>query len=130
MNTSVSIICYKSKTLKNGEHPLMLRIIKERKTKYQSLGASINPIYWDFDKNLPKRNCPNRENLLRLITGKIKEYRDEILEMKIENKDFTAKSLIDKISNPVKRKTVGKLFLERIQELKDANHMNMYIVLL
>ena len=123
MNVSVSVICYKSKTLKNGEHPLMLRITKERKTKYQSLGVSINPIYWDFDKNLPKRNCLNRENLLRLITGKIKEYQDEILEMKIENKDFTAKSLIDKISNPVKRKTVGELFLERIQELKDAQRL-------
>ena len=39
--------------------------------------------------------------------------------MKIENKDFTAKSLIGKISNPTKRKTVGELFLERIQELKN-----------
>lgn len=123
MSISVSVICYKYKTLKNGECALMLRITKERKTTYQSLGVSINPAHWDFEKNLPKRNCPNRENLLRLITNKTKAYQDEILEMKIENKDFTAKSLVDKISNPTKRKTVGELFLERIQELKDAQRL-------
>ncbi|NDV45894.1 hypothetical protein D0T49_02375 [Paludibacter sp. 221] len=33
MDATVNIICYKSKTLKNGEHPLMIRIIKNRKTK-------------------------------------------------------------------------------------------------
>ena len=30
MNVGISVICYKSKTLKNGEHPLMLRVCKDR----------------------------------------------------------------------------------------------------
>ena len=41
MSTSITVVCYKSKTLSNGEHPLMLRICQDRKTKYQSLGVSI-----------------------------------------------------------------------------------------
>ena len=28
MNTTVNVLCYKSKVLSNGEHPLMLRICK------------------------------------------------------------------------------------------------------
>jgi len=50
MNASISVVCYKSKTLSNGENPLMLQVSKNGKRKYQSLGISINPIYWDFNK--------------------------------------------------------------------------------
>ena len=49
MSTYVSVICYKSKTLKNGEHPLMLRIAQNRKSKYQSLGVSVAAQYWAFE---------------------------------------------------------------------------------
>ncbi len=69
----------------------MLRITKDRKSKYQNLGISIPPKFWDFEKNQPKRNCPNRDTILRLITEKIKEYQDQLIELKIENKDFTGK---------------------------------------
>lgn len=31
MNTAVNGVCYKSKTLKNGEYPIMLRICKQGK---------------------------------------------------------------------------------------------------
>ena len=123
MNTSISVICYKYKTLKNGECTLMLRITKDRKTKYQSLGVSINPLFWDFEKNQPKRNCPNKDAILRLITEKTKEYQEQLIELKIENKNFTAKSLVEKVTKPTKRKTVGELFIERIQELKDAKRL-------
>ena len=61
MNASVSIVCYKSKTLSNGESPLMLQVSKSGKRKYQSLGISIKPHYWDFTRNKPKPNCPNKE---------------------------------------------------------------------
>ena len=33
MNTTISVICYKSKTLSNGEHPLMLRIAQNGKSR-------------------------------------------------------------------------------------------------
>jgi len=72
MNASVSVVCYKSKTLSNGENPLMLQISKDGKRKYQSLGISINPLHWDFTKNQPKRNCPNKELIERLILEKKK----------------------------------------------------------
>ena len=54
MNAAISVICYKSKTLSNGEHPLMLRVIKNRKISYKSLKVSVNAKFWDFDKNEPK----------------------------------------------------------------------------
>ena len=60
MKASVSVICYKHKVLANGESPLMLRIAKDGKRTMKSLGISVNPTYWDFGRNKPKNNCPNR----------------------------------------------------------------------
>lgn len=67
MNATVNVLCYKSKTLSNGEHPLMIRVCKDGKKKYVSLGISVKPQYWDFEKNRPKRSCPNKEQINTLI---------------------------------------------------------------
>lgn len=101
MSTIIDVICYKSKVLKNNEHPLMLRVTKDRKRRYLSLGISINPEYWDFTKSKPKHNYPNKEQILTLISGKTKEYREQIIDYKATNKEFTAKSLIEKVYNLV-----------------------------
>ena len=76
----VNILCYKSKTLANGENPLMIRVCKDGKKKYQSLGISVNPQFWDFTKERPKANCPNRELILKIILEKESEYQKQILE--------------------------------------------------
>ena len=41
MSTTVNVLCYKSKVLANGESPLMLRICKDGKKKYKSIGVSM-----------------------------------------------------------------------------------------
>lgn len=96
MITTIEVICYKSKVLKNNEHPLMLRVTKDKKRKYLSLGISINPIYWDFNKNKPKRNCPNKEHILQVVSEKKKTFSDQIMELKAMDRDFTPTSLIEK----------------------------------
>ncbi len=130
MNPSVSIIYYTSKTLKNGNHPLMLRIIQKRQTKYVSLGVNIHPDFWDFKKNEPKRNCPNREAIQRLIIEKMKEYTDRIIDLKIEKREFTAKSLVKKITNPTNLKTVGELFLEHVDTYKKEERIGYALSIL
>ncbi|MBR5206673.1 MAG: site-specific integrase, partial [Alistipes sp.] len=50
MKATISVICYKSKTLANGEHPLMLRITQNRKSSYKSLNVSILAKHWDFER--------------------------------------------------------------------------------
>ena len=117
MSTTIDVICYKSKMLKNNENPLMLRVTKDRKRRYLSLGISISSEYWDFTKNKPKRNCPNKEQILTLISERIKEYREQIIEYKSTNKEFTAKSLIEKVHNPIIKKTVKEVFEDQIERL-------------
>lgn len=85
MSTTVTIVCYKPKVLSNNKFPLMLRVTKDRKRKYVSLGISINPEHWDFSKNQPKAECPNREYIELLMADKIKEYSAKIIELKTTN---------------------------------------------
>ena len=80
MSTGINILCYKSKTLANGEHPLMLRVCKDGKKKYISLGLSIAEQYWDFTKNKPKLNCPNKEYIETLIANKTKEFNEKVMK--------------------------------------------------
>ena len=92
MNAICSVL--QAKTLKNGEHPLMIRVTKNGKRKYKSLGLSVHPDNWDFLTNRPKPKCPNREIILKTILEKEAEFQREILELISMQKEYTASSLI------------------------------------
>ena len=81
MATGVSILCYKSKTLANGAHPLMIRLCKDGKKQYVSLGVSVLPQFWDFEKNKPKRNYPSKALIDKLIASKMAEYNALVVDM-------------------------------------------------
>ena len=121
MNATIEVICYKSKLLKNNEHPLMLRICKDRKRKYQSIGLSIKAEDWDFKKNKPKPHCPNQIQIESIIADKIKQYQSTILDLRAENKAFTSTTLIEKIKQPTNRKTVLDMFNDYISQLLTSN---------
>lgn len=118
MNATVNVLCYRSKTLSNGENPLMIRVSKNGKRTYKSLGISINPTYWDFEKSKPKRNCPDKEQIEKLIIEKLKAFNQTILELNASQKDYTSDSLVNKVEKPFKIKTVGEIFVEQIQNFE------------
>ena len=70
MAASIKVILYTSKTLSNGEHPVVLRIIKDRKPKYIFIGHSCPINLWDKKENLPKKKYPNYQALKTLIDKK------------------------------------------------------------
>ena len=111
--TTVDVICYKYKPLKTGELPLKIRVCKDRKTRYINLGVSTKAEYWDFGKNQPKPTCPNRELIEKLISNKISEVKSKIVELKSEDKEFSATTLVENVSNPSKIITVGELFRQQ-----------------
>lgn len=73
----------------------MLRVTKDRKTKYQSLGISVNPKHWNFKKNELKPKCPNYEQIQKIIIDKKAELQKKMLDMRAEQKAFTATTLLD-----------------------------------
>ena len=82
LTISVEAICYKVRPLRDNTYPLMLRLTQHRKRKYISLGVSRKRKYislgvsvlekdWDFKKNQPKKSCPDREAIVKLISDKV-----------------------------------------------------------
>ncbi|MDE7074043.1 MAG: phage integrase SAM-like domain-containing protein [Odoribacter sp.] len=120
MYVSISIICYKSKTLSNGEHPLMLRIAKDGKKKYISIRVSVHPDHWNFTKNEPKSKCPNKDLINKIILDKKAEYQKKILEFSSEQKEYTALSLVENNKARFASKTVIDFYEELIKGFKDA----------
>lgn len=116
---TVDVVCYKYKPLKNRELPIKIRVCKDRKTRYINLGVSTKIEHWDFEKNQPKADCPNRELLEKLIASKISEVKSKIVELKSEDKEFSATTLVYKVSNPVKLVTVGELFRQHLSRLEE-----------
>ena len=123
MNATVNVVLFKSKTLANGEHPLMIRVCKDNKKKYKSLGISIHPQFWDFDKNKPRKNCPNKEQIQTLISDNIKDLSGSILDFKTENKEFTATKVIERVKEPSLKKTVEQLFDSEINRLQGEGRL-------
>lgn len=102
----------------------MLRISKERKRKYKSIGLSIKEGHWDFKKNQPKPDAPNRELILNIISQKSADYRSKILEYKAEGKDFTISSLLERVEKPVKNKTVADIFIYFMENLRSQKRLS------
>ncbi len=124
MDATVKVLCYKSKTLANGEHPLMVCICKDRKRKYQSLGISIHPTHWDFKKNEPNELCPNRDEIRLLIQQKLYDLQKTILSKRIEGKDFTASSLFKPKGGSLSlHNNVGECFNYYVRILKEQDRL-------
>lgn len=130
MSVTISVICFKSKTLANGEHPLMLRITQDRKRVMKSLGISVNPKHWDFIKGEPKSKCPNRELIQSIILKVKSEYQTKIIEKISKEEEYTATSLLSENKSDIKAQTVEEFYLSLIEDLKQKGRIgNSYAYL-
>ena len=119
MEATISVICNKFKVLKNGECPIMLRVAKDGKRSMKSLGVSVNPAYWDFSKNTPKKNCPNRVMLMQLISQTLAEYQGKVIEVKAKGEEVCLSSVLDNSKQSICRVTVEDYITRHIQELRN-----------
>jgi integrase len=119
-NTSANlkVTPYKWKVLANGEHPLMLRITKNRQRKYVALGISCSLELWDEKKNAPKNKHPNQLKIKSIITNKIQKYEDAEIEAMREGKRVSAAGLVEMVEHPAKNRTTLQFFNEIYQRFK------------
>ena len=110
MSETIKVLCYKSKTLSDGKHPLMLCVCKDKKRKYQSLGISVSAAHWDFKKNQLKEDCPDYVRIQLVIDTEIGKIKRKALDNRLEGKEFTVTTLLETSEKPPMQ-TVGELYL-------------------
>ena len=119
MDATISVICYKSKIMSNGDSPLMVRIAKDGKRSMKSLGVSVNPAYWDFSKNCPKKNCPNRTVLMQLISQALLQYQGKMIEVKTRGEEVTASAIIATKEERPNKVTLEDFLISLIHQLRE-----------
>jgi site-specific recombinase XerD len=108
----IAAILYKSNTLANGEHPIVLRISQDKVRKYVFLGISSPIELWDSKKNAPKRNHPNKELIEKIIIQAINTYRTKLLELELvsQQKVVTPSILIQAVEADRGKKATSTVF--------------------
>lgn len=117
---AISAILFKSKTLANGEHPIMLRVCYNGKRCYKSLGISCKENEWSNDKMKVKGQRAGSLN--PIITRETIKANNYVLSLE-GKEDYSAASIIKYLSKPSPtQNTLFSLFEERINYFKNEKH--------
>ena len=95
--STVTLLFNERKANKKGEVPIWLRIIKDRKTKYISIGIKIKKEHWNFETEKVRKSNPNSQRLNNYISQKISEAEGIALEMESSKKYNSASKVKDAI---------------------------------
>ena len=76
----------------------MLRIIKDRRTKYLSTGFSCPVELWDANSNLPKKKHPHYREIAILLGKKKLDAEKLLYEFENEDKDLSAYEIKTKLT--------------------------------
>lgn len=115
---TVKVLLYTSKILKNGEHPIMLRVIENRKVKYISLGYSAKLQQWDEKTQRPNKKHPNKFELDLLITKRIQEVQQVLLNGEIANQNVSADDVLGSVHKKRQSNSFVSFGLEYCENIK------------
>lgn len=94
---SIKLILRQNKLDKAGEAPLYIRVIKDRKTKFISLGVKLNPNEWDEGRQKVKKNHKSSSRLNAYLSQKIADAEGEVADLERKNISTSAKRLKEAI---------------------------------
>ena len=120
---SVKVLLYTSKMLKNGEHPILLRIIKDRQQIKISLGINCHADQWDDSNNQPKRRHPLYHEIKTAIAKAEKNAEKLILDYENQDKPYTLDELKAKLLRQDKKTAVYEYIDECVKRLKSTGRI-------
>ncbi len=102
---SVHVLLRSHKTNKDGEHPIYLRVIKDRQTRFIAIGANCTPELWDAKANLPKKKHPLFHEIVIAIETKKIEANKLLLDFSNEKKEIS----VEEVKSILKSSSTKKL---------------------
>ena len=95
---SVKVVLRKDKTNNiTGLAPIYLRLIKNRKSKFISLGIKVEPKYWNEEKSAIRKGATNYQELNSFIIQKRAEAEKTTLELESLTTTTTSKKIKEEI---------------------------------
>ena len=93
---SVKIVLRKKQN-KEGTYPLAVRITKDRKSSYIHVGHHIPESMWDIKNRKVKKSHPNSVRLNNLLSKKLAEAEDSLLDLEVHQTDTSSKAVKSKL---------------------------------
>lgn len=94
---SIKLILRKDKVDHSGDAPLFLRITKDRKSQFLTMGVKLKLSEWDEEKQRVKKNHQNSARLNAFLSQKVAEAEGEVADLSRKKKDVTTRKLKDAI---------------------------------
>ncbi len=127
--SSVKLKLFKGKTLSNGEHPIVIQIIKDRKRKVISTGKSCLAKFWDEKEGAPKKQHPDRQVLAMYLNKKKSDAFQVITTIETEKGDaFSLMEFDRKYRNKNKKITVFVYTSQLIEKFIKADKIGNSLV--
>lgn len=104
----------------NNEYGIYLRLTKERKISYLSLGIKCSKKLWNNAASKVKNEHKQSIYLNSIIDQKVQEYRTNILSIMVEEKQLSVTELKAQVEKPLKYVPVGESLQRRIGQLFDS----------
>ena len=118
---TITALLYTSKTLANGEHPVMIRVCYNGKRKYKSTGLSCPAKLWNTAKQEVRGRHPLSMNMNALIESELMCLKNKVLDYERQGMAYSVQSLLEASGRkPPSRKTLDDLFEERIAYFRDS----------
>lgn len=86
---TIKLLLKKNKKTSEGLYPLYIRVIKDRKPRFISIGIKLEKNQWDEDSQRVKKNHPNSSRMNAIIAKKRAEVESEILDLELEDKPLS-----------------------------------------
>jgi integrase len=119
----VNVCLYKSKTLKDKSHPVLIRFSQLKQRKYISTGLSSTNDDWDFKANRFKTNNSPKQKLHfknnNLIDKLVIQARSLIVDNFDFNRIYSIESMLEKLikkNKPVSVFTFTESFIARLEK--------------
>ena len=131
---TINVVCRRDAINRNRLAPLALVFTHDRRRKFVGLGISEALVHWDFDKQQPTADCPDRAEIQFQITSKIREYERKIKKLEVLEIPVTFDTLFEQNGKRINC-TVGEYFkqiierLEKVEKYSSASKHKVTLVL-
>lgn len=103
---SIKLILRTNQQDQTGHSPLYIRVIKDRKTKFITVGLKFKETEWDETKQRVKKNHPNSARMNASISQKIADAEGQVADLERKVKTISVK----KLKEAIKGKEVPNFF--------------------
>ena len=120
-------VILRKKENKDGTFPLAIRITKDRKSSFIHIGHSIKEKDWDEINRKVKKSHPNSTRLNNLISQKVAEIGDKLLDLEIQKKDTSTQVIKRHIKHSNSKSTFfpqADLYIDNLKKSGKYNRVS------